>query len=201
MSALSNIAAAEARVNLILGTDDNQVALVSPIDQAEINSSHPILAVKNIAGTGNAYRFEVARDSNFIVPAATSPLVTQEDGESTSWKVNVRLDPNQTYFWRARANDYAYSNIYAFTVQPLVHAYPNPFKPIRDHRVTFAELPESCSLYIVSVSGMAVRRWQNIIGGEQTWDGSNEDGNPVGSGAYLWYVEGTDYSGKIILIR
>lgn len=200
-SALSNVPSAKAQVNLILGTDDNQVALFSPSNQSQVNTSHPVLAVKNITGSQNSYHIEVAVDSNFIVPAAASPPLPQEAGEKTSWKVDVRLNPNQTYFWRARANDYTYSNVYSFLVQPVVHAYPNPFKPIRDQRVVFTELPESCGLMIVSVSGMAVRRWTNIVGGEQTWDGSNEDGNPVGSGAYLWYIEGTEFSGKIILIR
>jgi len=201
VSPLSNIASARAQVNLVLGTDDNQVALASPSNKSQVNSSQPVLAIRNIIGTGNTYRFEVAMDSNFIVPAAGSPPIPQEDGESTSWKVDIKLNPDQTYFWRARANNYSYSEIYSFVVQPEVHAFPNPFKPIKDHFVTITELPESCSLMIVSVSGMQIRQWKNIIGGEQHWDGTNEDGNPVGSGAYLWYVEGTRDSGKIILIR
>jgi hypothetical protein len=200
-SDISNAVSAKAQVDLTLDIDDYQAAIVSPSDRSTINSAHPKLSVKNINSESNNYHFEVSLDSNFIVPAAASPPIPQEPGKMTSWKVDARLNPNQTYFWRARANEYEYSDIYSFVVEPLVHAYPNPFKPVRDHQIIFTELPKSSNLIITSVSGNAIRHWNNIIGGELAWDGTNDSGYPVGAGAYLWYLKDSEYNGKIILIR
>jgi len=33
------------------------------------------------------------------------------------------------------------------------------------------------------------------------WNRNNESGDPVASGVYLWYIEGTSFKGKLIVIR
>jgi hypothetical protein len=200
ISPISNIAAAVAKINIILDVDDNPVALSGPPDNSIVNSSHPLLTARAESGNGRECYFEVAEDSNFIVPAAASPPIPITEDEIT-WKINVRLLPNKKYYWRARTDESDYGDVFSFMVEPIIHAFPNPFAPLRDHILTFTELPESCSLIIVSVSGSEVRRWTNIVGGEQTWDGTNAAGRPVGAGTYLWFIEGSEQNGKIVLIR
>jgi len=53
----------------------------------------------------------------------------------------------------------------------------------------------------MSVSGSTVRQWSNIVSDEFRWDGTNESGDRVASGTYLWFVEGTNMSGKIVLVK
>jgi len=53
----------------------------------------------------------------------------------------------------------------------------------------------------MSVSGATIRRFTDIPGGEVVWDGTNAEGNPAAAGVYLWYLEGTDISGRLLLIR
>ncbi len=53
----------------------------------------------------------------------------------------------------------------------------------------------------MQVSGNVVKRWANNNGEDIHWDGTNESGNPVASGTYLWFVENTDQKGKLIILR
>lgn len=201
-SPLSNVASAEAGVDIILDVDDAVAAAVSPGDGAVVHSSRPLLTVRNIPEPGdNEYFFEVASDSFFIDVVAISPPVPEQGGDITKWKVDEKLSSNQTYFWRARANDYSYSATLSFAVQSQAHAYPNPFRPAHDENVTFTDLPDGANVFLTSVSGNMVREWTNIIDDNLTWDGTNDTGTPVASGTYLWFIENTDSRGKIILVR
>ncbi|MEP0828063.1 MAG: hypothetical protein HRF51_06030 [bacterium] len=202
-SVLSNVPSARAQDSISLGEDDFQAVLVSPVSHAVVNTTKPTLMVRNLEIPGDVnFFFEVATDSFFLSTAVLSPAVPQDAAKaSTAWKIDSSLAANTTYFWRAKANDYSYSDVASFTIEPAVHAYPNPFKPSRGQVATFTEIPESSSLMIMSVSGAIIRQFTNIIGGEVTWDGKNSDGNPVASGSYLWQIEGTDMRGKILLIR
>ncbi|MCX6830422.1 MAG: hypothetical protein NT002_14240 [candidate division Zixibacteria bacterium] len=201
VSSLSNVASAKAQVDMSLGID-SQVVAVSPADGAVLNVSYPLLVVRNIdTATGNVYHFEVATDTEFVTPAASSPPVSQASGNTTSWKVDIKLSTGITYYWRARANDYNYCEPLSIEIAPLAHVYPNPFKPYRGESATFTGLPPNSNLIIMSVSGATIRRFTDIPGGEVVWDGTNAEGNPAAAGVYLWYLEGTDISGRLLLIR
>ncbi len=200
-SAISNTASCKAGVGFPLDVDEGQVIAIEPVSGIEVHSSQPNLAVGNIGPSEqNLYYFEVATDSFFINLAATSPPIPQQEGDVTAWKVDERLSAGQTYFWRARANSSEFSTTSFFTVQPVTHAYPNPFRPAEVPEVTFTEIPSGSDFYITSVSGSIVREWTNVDG-DLTWDGTNQSGQPVASGTYLWMVGNSDVEGKLIIIR
>lgn len=199
-SKLSNVASAIAQIDLNFETDDS-VRLLYPDENAVVASSRPSLVVENIDSSAqNVYYFELAADSTFddILAADT---VEQEPGNTTSWKIPIRLTANQKYYWRVKANSSDFSGFSWFMVRLSAHVYPNPLDLSVDPVATFAELPENSSLILVTVSGLTVRRWTNITGGEVTWGGDNEAGNAVTSGTYLWFIEGTELNGKLVVQR
>lgn len=199
VSGISNIATAVARLNL--GTSTEEFAtLASPAPGSVASSSRPTLVVDNILSAGpNMYYFEVATDSSFIGLAAYG-FSPEAGGPQTSWRVSEPLTAGQTYYWRVRANSFGYSGISSFAVQPQEHAYPNPFRPRETAHAVFTDIPVGSNLTLISLSGDPVRRWANI-GDDILWDGTNEQGNAVASGVYLWAVEGSGQQGKIIVIR
>jgi predicted membrane-bound dolichyl-phosphate-mannose-protein mannosyltransferase len=67
--------------------------------------------------------------------------------------------------------------------------------------VTFVSVPIHANLLILTASGNVVRQWVDDSGEDIIWDGTNQSGNAVASGVYLWFVEGTDVSGKLVVIR
>jgi len=202
VSELSNIEACPAGFDIVLDIDGEDVEPVGPSPNAVLHSSHPTLAVTNIsASTDNVYYFEVAADSFFIDLAAMSPPIAQMGGDVTSWKVDGDLRSDRTYYWRARANDNSYCDVSAFSVQPRAHTYPNPFRLSETDEVRFSEIPDGSDVMIMSVSGSTVRQWSQVSEDDLSWDGTNESGSRVASGTYLWYIEGTDLGGKIVLVK
>jgi trimeric autotransporter adhesin len=200
-SEISNNASCKAGAGFPTDIDEGQVVAAGPDAGSEVHSSHPSLFVNNIGlSPNNLYYFEVATDSNFADLAATSTPVTQQEGDLTTWQVDERLDAGQTYFWRARANSSVYSTVSYFTVMPTTHAYPNPFRLAEANEVTFTEIPSGANFYLMSVSGTMVREWNNVDG-DIVWDGTNQSGQPVASGTYLWMVENSDAKGKLVVIR
>jgi hypothetical protein len=201
LSSLSNIATGKAQSGLSTG-DDIVVTGLSPDSGEVLYTSRPTFAVENIdTASSNVYYFEIATDTFFLTPAVSSPAVSQDQSGQTSWQTETRLDSDVIYYWRARANDFSFSPGISFMVRIEPHCYPNPFKPNVSENVTFTEIPAGSNLVIMSVSGSKIRRWVSTDGDSIQWDGTNEEGNPVSSGAYLWYIEGTDIKGKLILIR
>ncbi len=201
-SPVSNLAYCQAQVEISTDDNDMQVQLLCPSSFVNLHSSKPTLTVANInALSANRYYFEVATDSFFINLVVTSPPVPQEEGATTSWKVDETLKGNQTYFWRARANDFSYSAVAGFSLNPATHAYPNPYNPHLNANVTFTDLPSGAELVLMTVSGSTVRSWSNLSGDDLTWDGTNDSGEPVSSGTYLWFLRGSERNGKLVIVR
>jgi phosphodiesterase/alkaline phosphatase D-like protein len=202
-SGLSNTVACTAQFQFALNDEDQPGScLAGPLPGAVLHSSRPTLTVRNVnTDLSNQYYFEVAADSLFFGLVAASPAVDQETGDITSWKIPVRLSPDNIYYWRVRANGDSYSDISYFSVDPSAHPYPNPFRSETQPNVTFTELPQGADLVLMSVSGATVRQWSNLSSDQLTWDGTNESGNKVASGTYLWYLRGSDAKGKLVVIR
>jgi hypothetical protein len=201
-SEMSNVAVCTSGVSWPLDVDDGQIAAVSPVSGSDLRTSRPTLAVTNIGpGPDNEYYFEVASDSFFISTAAVSPPVSQMGGDITFWKVDERLEAGVIYYWRARANDNGYTVTSSFTVHPEAHAYPNPFYLNQADAVTFTEIPAGADFFITTVSGSIVREWSNLSAEDLTWDGTNQSGQRVASGTYLWFVTNSDLRGKLVVIR
>jgi ligand-binding sensor domain-containing protein len=87
-----------------------------------------------------------------------------------------------------------------------VGVYPNPFIPRIHQGVSFNRIPDNASLYIFSLSLRKVRTIDYIDERTHTafWNGTDEDGELVESGIYLFVVEdpnGNSATGKIAVIR
>ncbi len=201
MSVLSNVAQGSARLIINTGTNDQIADLVSPPLNAVVPSAHPTLSVTAIGSNpSTSYAFEVASDSSFV-GLVSSGLVSQGLDTVVSWRVPVNLNPNEIYYWRARAAGFSNSPTGIFSVVPKAHIYPNPFRPSAAPAATFTDLPAGSELVLLTVSGEPVRHWSGLTGADVTWDGTNEMGHPVATGTYLWYVADAQVSGKVIVIR
>jgi hypothetical protein len=201
-SPLSNVPTSVAQTNFALDDDDSPLEPLGPVDGNLIRSSRPTLKVSNYStAADNQYYFEVAADSHFIATVTSSPPVLQEEGLTTSWQVTEKLEAGITYFWRVRTESSAYSTTANFSVSPKCHAYPNPFNPAENQSVRFVDLPDDADLILTSVSGAIVRQWNDVGADQLDWDGTNQSGNRVASGTYLWRVADTDMAGKIVVIQ
>jgi hypothetical protein len=202
-SSLSNVCLTKPSLGgMIQQTQDSGFALAGPANQAVLNSVKPWLTVFNISDSAtNMYFFEVAYDPDFFNIALLSGPIAQQEGDITAWRITENLNAGSKYFWRARANSSDFLGPRSFSVRPLPHPYPNPFDLSYSNEVTFTAVPEGANLMIMTISGSTVKYLKNIRGGEITWDGRNESNNLIASGTYLWYIEGTDLNGKLVVIR
>ncbi len=183
------------------GLDADGDGLVS-IPEPVYHTSQPVLVIRNLdTKPDNMYYFEVATDSNFINTVASSMPVQQQFGETTAWKVSQRLAQGSTYYWRASANLKEYSRMLTFEVIASPHPYPNPFDANVTPYVTFTEIPPGSNLIITTINGEIVKGWSDVGQEDIIWDGFNDHGEAVSPGVYLWYVESTDFKGKLTVIR
>jgi hypothetical protein len=198
----SRIISTQAKKPLSTGGGDIPLVPALPADFAVVHSSHPLLSVTNPdTASITAYYFDVSLDSLFSDMAASSPSVARQPGPVTSWEVSERLSSNRLYFWRATADRLNYSPLRRFSIETIPHVYPNPYEPARTPQAVFTELPQKTNLFLMTVTGTPVRFLTSTGGEDIVWDGTNESGHAVASGTYLWYIEGTDFRGKLIIIR
>ena len=100
-----------------------------------------------------------------MTSVASSPAIPQGDKGFTEWQVSQPLRSGDTYYWRSRADAYAYSEVRSFTVNAKVYAYPNPVRFNADEYVTFALPDEPVDLMVQTISGETVVV-QSAIAGE-----------------------------------
>lgn len=208
-SSLSLVGSAVARFEISSGDGDCPLFFEAPDEGATVADVRPTLSVGNInLSDTNVYFFQVATDSAFTENVVNSYTVNQQAGFSTSWQVTQDLEYGNTYFWRATANAFPFCEAQTFVTpavpsatSPEPHAYPNPFNLAQSGTTTFTGLPENANLLVTTVSGMNVRRFTDVVGGEVIWDGRNESGSEVATGVYLWYVENSEQHGKLIVLR
>lgn len=95
-----------------------------------------------------------------------------------------------------------------------IYAYPNPWIPedVRPNRgtlaegITFTNIPAGASgdLYIYTMAGNLVSHISFVTSsGKEKWMGTNDDGQYVASGVYLWVITigAEKTTGKIIVVR
>ncbi len=72
-----------------------------------------------------------------------------------------------------------------------IRVYPNPWRADREtvRRITLASLPAGSSVKIMTISGHLVKRVA-VEGTTAVWDLTNEAGDSVASGIYLYLVQG-----------
>jgi len=89
-----------------------------------------------------------------------------------------------------------------------IHAYPVPFIPSNGHQqITFTRLPSRATIEIFTISGELVKKLEHSSPGTDrlSWfPVTNESGNPVASGVYIWVA--TDQAkkskiGKLMIIK
>jgi hypothetical protein len=92
--------------------------------------------------------------------------------------------------------------------QPLdrVKAYPNPWRidQHRDMLIHFVNLPAHSTIKLFSVSGHKVRTLIAEADGSAGWDRTNDSGQSVASGIYLFSINdpaGNETSGKLAIIK
>jgi len=201
-SEMSNLATCVSGVDLVLALDEDVTEPVSPGSGAVLHSSRPVLMVANVeTAEDNNYYFEVSSDSFFINIAALSGPIVEQEGGVTNWRLNESLSSNQTYYWRARLNDNEYCATSNFDVKATAHTFPNPVNLAQIDEVTFRDIPEGSDVILMSVSGSTIQQWSNVTDDNLAWDCTNQSGNRVASGTYLWFVEGTDLQGKIVVLQ
>jgi len=89
----------------------------------------------------------------------------------------------------------------------LAQNVPNPFNPSTEIRFSVPAPGQKATLRVYDVAGREVRTLvqnEKISGSRSvTWNGTNEKGEPVGSGIYLYRLEvgGESLSRKLVLVR
>jgi hypothetical protein len=93
-------------------------------------------------------------------------------------------------------------------VSYAVKVYPNPWIPAdksntHNGPIRFVGLPSSGgTIEIFNASGELVRRLSWATGSTAQWDATNELGQNVASGVYIWVlVSGGRENGKIVIVR
>ncbi|MBI4370496.1 MAG: fibronectin type III domain-containing protein, partial [Elusimicrobia bacterium] len=90
-----------------------------------------------------------------------------------------------------------------------VYAYPVPWRPngndlsLNSAAITFANIPSAGTIEIISINGERLRTLGLSGPTTLTWDGTNDQGDRLSSGVYLWRVKNDAGSktGKLIIIR
>ena len=171
-----------------------------PADGGVVHVKRPVLSALNVSVAGSHdYYFQVAGDPDFVDIVESSDPVSSGPGDTTSWQLNSPLESGRTYHWRVRADDYAYSDDFSFTVVPKIIACPNPVHFLRGETVTFQLPDESVDLLIQTVAGETVLIKQNLSGSWE-WDGRNASGHTVAIGTYSWFISSSGQSGKIVVL-
>lgn len=87
-----------------------------------------------------------------------------------------------------------------------VYAYPNPFNPNRQGKITFTKLTDTAIIRIFTIVGELVKTIEVTPqdSGSPTWDGRNDAGEKIASGIYIYLItteEGYKVKGKIGIIK
>ncbi|MFA5051735.1 MAG: hypothetical protein WC544_01585 [Patescibacteria group bacterium] len=84
--------------------------------------------------------------------------------------------------------------------QTIALPYPNPFNPGIGDACTFECLQSSTEVLIVADYGGLIRRL--IAENDKVvWDGTDQYGNPVADGVYIYWIPDLRLKGKIVLTR
>jgi PKD repeat protein len=142
------------------GTDPNAFdgptapVLLDPIEDAEVATSTPDLLIENATDPQLdvlTYDFEVYEDEAMTVFVTSAGGAVPETDDETTWKVDVPLDENGQYHWRAAAFDGAawgpWTDLESFVVNEFNEPppVPVPLYPIEGETVTTVDVELSWS--------------------------------------------------------
>jgi hypothetical protein len=89
-------------------------------------------------------------------------------------------------------------------VQSDSYAYPVPFKPGLDNKITFVNVPDQTLIKIFTLDGVLVKTLHKYDSeGSVSWDAKNEDGNQVSSDVYVYRIQkgGEVKTGKLVVVK
>ncbi|MCF7804907.1 MAG: hypothetical protein K9N46_03830 [Candidatus Marinimicrobia bacterium] len=133
-----------------------------------------------------------------------SPLLSDNVHAITS-----DLHTGITYF----ATDFGISAVTTPYAEPRqdfsqVYTYPSPYYIPNEQDMVIAELPDETAVKILTVNGQVVKTLTtsdgNVRNRQAFWDGTNENGDLVGSGVYFLYgytQDGEVHTTKALVIR
>lgn len=87
-----------------------------------------------------------------------------------------------------------------------VKVYPNPYKPSKTHHdfIIFENLTDDVKIRVFNIAGELVCEEELDYGGIYKWDGTNNDGDKLASGIYIYIItndEGDMAKGKLSIIK
>ena len=158
---------------------------------------------------GNAQ--SVVRQENGALPFAAATVSAASAAPQLSLVSVPNLSPG-TYAITVQAQNGSQTSNTATATVTLVSAdlsavqvYPNPWRSDKHagKSVTFANLPAHCTIKLFTVSGHKVKEFDNI-NGTQAWDLTNDSGDKVASGIYIYLItdsQGNKVRGKVAVIK
>ncbi len=215
-------------IEIVASTTDNlppsAPVLVSPLPGETVANPVPELVVENAVdpdpGSTLTYGFRVYSDE-LLTEVVASVDGIAEGQETTSWVVSPPLEDG-TYYWRAYAFDGidrgpfmqpgwfvveaggASAEVPTIAeVSSVLGASPLPAREATQIRLLLAK-PGRVRATVYDLQGRAIRVLEgDLPAGLQSlrWDCTSSDGSRVGSGVYLYRVDGLERAGRIIVVR
>jgi len=195
--------------------------LGSPVNGISVTTSRPELSwYVNSPTSGLQYDVEVSSSANFA-----NATVVSNVGEGR-YKTEA-LSDGKTYYWRVRSKDkdghysnYSRSEVFAVngvtgvegsesgvpSTYSLEQNYPNPFNPTTIIRYG---IPKDAGVKI-EIYNMLGQKVRELVNGEMKagsykveWNGENEIGEKVASGAYIYRITAGSFvkSLKLLLLK
>ncbi len=177
-----------------VNADQQTPANLKPRSGSTVKTLRPLLEVANVVSnlTENLYYFEISEDPTFINRIYSGPVEESSSG-TTSWQVSVPLSSGRTYYWRSRANNSPYSEVFGLRVQAEVFMAPNPYKSFKNSRqVKIYNMATDGVLTITTITSEVVRVLNGNASGLVVWDVTNSDGRALASDVYLCYYKDRD---------
>jgi hypothetical protein len=157
-------------------------------------------------------------DFNYYIVERSTDVEFADDVESNASLVNYYedhdLEYDTEYFYRvyyvAGGSNSEYSDVLSVTLEwldvdgdqlPTVYAlhqnYPNPFNPVTNLSY---DLPEDAMVNI-TVFDMMGRVVRTLVNGQQSagykslqWNGTNNSGQPISAGLYIYTIQAGEFS-------
>jgi len=192
-----------------LSEEPSVPSLLSPPNYEVNLPQNPELSWR-AANLAESYWLQIATNAYFSNIIVDIPGITQTS------VVSPLLEADNAYFWRVAAqNSYAissFSNARRFStgnwvdnedehspgmISHLAQNYPNPFNPHTSISFSVKDPAQPSSLIIYNTKGQVVRvLFDDIPRSSElnlSWDGKDEEGNPVSSGIYLYRLQSGNF--------
>lgn len=203
------------------GTNSVAPLLATPTNGVSVVTTSPQLSwFINTPTSSLNYELQVSEDAVFTTPTIISNL------NSSSYQAN-NLAKDKTYYWRVRSKDTGgnfsnYSKAEKFAVGSLTGVennngkiptefsiaqnYPNPFNPTT---IINYGIPQNAEVTL-SIYNMLGQKIKTLVSEQKSagtysvqWNGDNEFGQKVSSGAYIYRIAAGNFvkSMKLILMK